>query len=327
MELNDGPENVHLLEQSPTAISEYSDGSVPTVVGSPHPDYLDQRLNHVHSANDTVHERHLTPRELGLRTEGLRLEFDGFQPPIRSHINGEASNPHANTWTYGNYQSTQLKDDQPSKPLKAGSSQYSLLATPDEKKNPTSVRVPRLGPGYVSAKNVKCNRNRLVSIGIPVVALYATALSGFWFSLAIWRPSWGQIISTSRKGITLANASVACTLLAKSIEVSLVTLFVAFLGQKLSRRALFDQSKGISLAQISMKIWVVQPGSIVSHFELLRYAGLTYLGVMTLSVTVFAMLYTAASDALGRSSPKFVPLYLYHDGTRCRANQNPTDPH
>ncbi len=315
MELHEEFENAHLLEQSPSTTSEHSDSSVPTVVESPYPDYLYQHLDYVHSANVTVHDGHLAPRESVPGTEGLALEIDGFQTPIGSHANVEdvtleeslpqAPDPHANILKYGNYHNTQLKFDQLFEPLKTRSNQYPLLATPDEKNNSIATKVPRLASEYGPANYVTCDRNRWVSTGILIIAFYATAVSGFWFSVAIWRPTWGHLIS--RSGITLTNASVACTLLAKSIEVSLVTAFVAFLGQKLSRRAFFDRSKGVSLAEIAMKTWVVQPGSMVSHFQLVKYAGLTYLGVMTLLVTAFATLYTSASDALGRPSLELVP--------------------
>lgn len=312
MELNEGVENAHLLEQSPSATSECSDGSVPTVVESPYPDYLHQHLGYAHLADATVHDRHLSPRESVPGIEGLALEFDGFQHLDDNYTNLEdvtskerlpqAPDPNASISRHDNYHNTQFFE-----PLKTRSNRYPVLARPDEKYNPISTSVPRLTPENGPVNHITCNRNCWVSIGIVIAAFYATAMSGFWFSVAIWRPNWGRLIST-QSGITLANASVTCTLLAKSIEVSFVAVFVAFLGQRLSRKASFDRSKGISLAEIAMRTWVVQPGSIVSHFELVKCAGLTYLGVMTLSVTVFAMLYTSASNALGRSRPSPYPF-------------------
>lgn len=312
MELDEGFENAHLLEQSPSMTSECSDGSVPTVVESPYPDYLHQNQDYVHSADATVRDRHLSPRESVPGIEGLALEFDGFQPPNHNYTNLEdvtseerlpqAPDSDASILTHDNYHKTQLFEPPKIRPIRCP-----LLTRPDEKNHPTSTSVPRLTPEYGPANHVTCSRNCWVDIAILIVAFYATAVSGFWFAVAIWRPNWGRLIST-QSGITLANASVACSLLAKSIEVSLVAVFVAFLGQRLSRKASFDQAKGISLAEIAMKTWVLQPGSILSHSELVKCAGLTYLGVMTLSVTVFAMLYTSASNALGRSRPNPYPF-------------------
>ena len=86
--------------------------------------------------------------------------------------------------------------------------------------------------------------------------------------------------------------------IAKTIELSFVTVFVAFLGQVLSRRALIKRSKGITIAEMSMRSWVMQPGTMITHFETLRYAALTFLGLIALLGALVAMLYTTASDAL-----------------------------
>jgi hypothetical protein len=49
--------------------------------------------------------------------------------------------------------------------------------------------------------------------------------------------------------------------MAKLIELSFVTAFVAFLGQVLSRRAFMkDHGRGVTLSELSMWRWVVQPG-------------------------------------------------------------------
>jgi hypothetical protein len=52
--------------------------------------------------------------------------------------------------------------------------------------------------------------------------------------------------------------------MAKLIELSFVTSFVAFLGQVLSRRAFMkEQGRGVTLSELSMWRWVVQPGTLV----------------------------------------------------------------
>ena len=96
-----------------------------------------------------------------------------------------------------------------------------------------------------------------------------------------------------------ATASILFAAFAKSIELSFVTVFVALLGQVLSRRAFRTKSKGITIAEMSMRSWVMQPGTMITHWETIRYAGLTALGVIALLTAFMAMFYTTASDALG----------------------------
>ena len=44
----------------------------------------------------------------------------------------------------------------------------------------------------------------------------------------------------------------------------------------------------------------MQPGTMITHFESLRYAGATFLGMIALTATLCGMLYTTGSDALGK---------------------------
>jgi hypothetical protein len=84
-----------------------------------------------------------------------------------------------------------------------------------------------------------------------------------------------------------------------------VSVFVAFLGQVLSRRSLMKTSRGVSIAEMTMRSWVIQPGSMITHWQNLHYAGLSVLGTITLTAALVAMLYTTASDALVSPSLKF----------------------
>lgn len=88
---------------------------------------------------------------------------------------------------------------------------------------------------------------------------------------------------------------------AKTVELTFVTVFVAFLGQVLTTRAMKNHVKGVTLADMSMRSWIMQPGTIFTHWETLRYSALTFIGILTLTGTLTAMLYTTASDALGKS--------------------------
>jgi hypothetical protein len=60
------------------------------------------------------------------------------------------------------------------------------------------------------------------------------------------------------------------------------------------------RSSGINIAEMSMRGWIMQPGTLITHHESVKYAALTFLGVISLTATLFAMLYTTASDALGK---------------------------
>lgn len=55
----------------------------------------------------------------------------------------------------------------------------------------------------------------------------------------------------------------------------------------------------MTLAEMSMRSWIMQPGTMLTHWETVRYAAVSFLGLVSLLAAVMAMLYTSASDALG----------------------------
>ncbi|KAL9011317.1 MAG: hypothetical protein Q9173_003827 [Seirophora scorigena] len=140
-----------------------------------------------------------------------------------------------------------------------------------------------------------------LAISILVLSVYSTALSGLWLGVAIAEPRYGHGISPMGS-MPPATASLLAAAIAKSIELSFVTVFVAFLGQVLSRRALVRKSKGITISEMSMRQWIMQPGTIITHWQAVRYAAWTFLGVIAMSGALVAMLYTTASESL--VSPK-----------------------
>ena len=146
-------------------------------------------------------------------------------------------------------------------------------------------------------------RSQWVRILIITVAFYSTMMSGLWFAVAARRPWWGSYIS-STSFVGLDNISTVCALLAKSIEITFVTTFVAYLGQQLTRKAGSRKSQGISIADMSIKSWVLQPGSMVSHWASFRIAAISTTGLVTFLATWSVMLYTSASNALGNCSFK-----------------------
>lgn len=88
--------------------------------------------------------------------------------------------------------------------------------------------------------------------------MYSTLLSGLWLFTSIYQPRYGRGISDS-EGWKMApsTATLVCTLIAKTIEMSFVTVFVAFLGQVLTRRAFVKKSNGVTLAEMTMRNWVI----------------------------------------------------------------------
>ncbi|KAK6330359.1 hypothetical protein TWF696_003455 [Orbilia brochopaga] len=140
-----------------------------------------------------------------------------------------------------------------------------------------------------------------LSVIILILCIYSTAGSILFFAVAVARPRYGTRISTAT-GLRPQDAQLISAILAKTIELSFVSVFVSFLGQVLSRRALMTGSKGINIAELSMRGWVTQPGTLITHTSSVRFAGLTFLGALSLTATILASFYTTAADTL--VSPK-----------------------
>ena len=105
-------------------------------------------------------------------------------------------------------------------------------------------------------------------------------------------------IISSRGSLSPSTASTLFALLAKTIELSFVTVFVTFLGQVLSRRSFVKASRGVTIPELTMRTWVIQPGFMITHWQHIQHAGLTVLSAITLTAAVVAVFYTTASDAL-----------------------------
>jgi hypothetical protein len=131
-------------------------------------------------------------------------------------------------------------------------------------------------------------------------------MSGIFLILALRGPRYNWI----RKGgsMTPYIADLLTAFFAKTIELSFATVFVSFLGQVLSRRAFMkNQGRGITLAEMDMRSWVMQPGTMITHFEALKSSILSFLGVLSLVAAVVAMLYTTASESLVQPYLRYGP--------------------
>ncbi|KAK5732170.1 hypothetical protein LTR17_010747 [Elasticomyces elasticus] len=137
-----------------------------------------------------------------------------------------------------------------------------------------------------------------LSVGILILAVFSTILSGLFLIIALRGPRYGKMIHTNGS-LTASSAAFLTSILAKLIELSFVTVLVAFLGQALGRRAFKQQAgRGVTLAELNMRSWITQPGSMLTQWHTVRYAGITLLGGLALLGAISAMLYTSAATAL-----------------------------
>jgi hypothetical protein len=136
-----------------------------------------------------------------------------------------------------------------------------------------------------------------LSIAVLIFSFLSTALSALWLLLAIWQPRYGTAIHSGGK-FTPATASTVFALFAKLIELTFVTIFVTFLGQVISRRAIVQASRGVTVPELAMRTWVIQPGFMFTHWQHIQHAGVTVLTLLSVAAAFSAMFYTTASDAL-----------------------------
>ncbi|KAJ5131938.1 hypothetical protein N7448_006096 [Penicillium atrosanguineum] len=182
------------------------------------------------------------------------------------------------------------------------SSETSPVTTPGFLKTPQGIpTTPHQHHGNCPSRaTVLQRRFSWVPVTIFVLAFYATVFSGIYLAVAIRKPRWSNVgVGGS---LAASTANLLCAFFAKTIELAYVTICVAFLGQVLSRRALTQDSRGVSISDMSMRAWIMQPGSMLVHWETLRYSALSFLGLIALIATFVAMLYTTAAEAL--VSPK-----------------------
>lgn len=111
---------------------------------------------------------------------------------------------------------------------------------------------------------------------------------------------YGNLIGHKQESTTeVSTAILLASVLAKTIELIFVTAFVAFLGQLLSRKALVSSSRGgVTLAELTMWRWIVQPGTLLTQYEISKYSGFSFLGLLILVSAVLSTLYVTAATVL-----------------------------
>ncbi|KAL4972648.1 hypothetical protein BDW66DRAFT_162745 [Aspergillus desertorum] len=258
------------------AAKEYRLPPLPEFVSSWNPFDLGDRSNiryeHAPNAEDATDDQHQPVQPVGL----------GISQPA-----------HSRATSYDTTQTTAITPDAASSQF--AHSETNLLGEQSHSPSPSPshpyvVKCP-------TKKTIVHRRLSWVPATILVLAFYSTIFSGIYLVVALMKPRYGRFIGVDGK-LAAPTASLLSTLFAKTVELAYVTVCVAFLGQVLTRRAITKGSRGISISDMSMRTWIMQPGSLIVHWESLRYSGWTILGAITLTATLVAMLYTTAAEAL-----------------------------
>lgn len=145
-----------------------------------------------------------------------------------------------------------------------------------------------------------------ITIFMLFLAVYTFCFSGVFLGIALAKPRWGRRIGPD--GLPYATATLLSALFSKTVELSFVAVLVATMGQILTRRAISRRTRagpGISIADMTMRTWILQPGLIFTHGSALKYAGPTLLGALVLVSTLAATFYTTAAEALASPKLKF----------------------
>ncbi|KAF7185181.1 hypothetical protein HII31_13456, partial [Pseudocercospora fuligena] len=156
----------------------------------------------------------------------------------------------------------------------------------------------------VSAASFKQRRlGNGIAVTIIGLAMFCTISSAGLFFLACAQPRYGLHIRKSGS-LTPSMAAFLTSFVAKLIELSFATIAVAFLGQALTRRALHQKSvRGATLAEMNMRVWIMQPGAVMTQWDSIRYASMSILGLFALLAVLTTILYTSAATALVQPQP------------------------
>jgi hypothetical protein len=130
---------------------------------------------------------------------------------------------------------------------------------------------------------------------VLTTSIYSTTLSGLWFILAV--TSYQYDIG-HKHDLSFSDVSTIIAALAKTIELSFELVSVAVVGQELTRRLTTRSCDGINLAQMQLKAFLAQPGSMITNWQAFFHVAPTFLGVTAVFIGAIGVLYTTASDAL-----------------------------
>lgn len=132
-----------------------------------------------------------------------------------------------------------------------------------------------------------------ISVTILFLAVFASIFSAIFLVIALRGPRYGRSIRRDGGTLTPSSAAFLTSLFAKLIELAYVTVSVAFIGQALARRAFkLERAQGVTMAELNMRSWIMQPGTMITQWESVRYAGLSLLGAVSALAALMAVLYT-----------------------------------
>lgn len=98
------------------------------------------------------------------------------------------------------------------------------------------------------------------SFSVILMSVLASGLSGLFFFVGATGPAYGNLVGTHGV-LTASTAAFVTAVLAKLIESMSAVLVAVLVGQVLARKAHApDKHRGVSLAQITMRGWAMQPG-------------------------------------------------------------------
>ncbi|KAL9081752.1 MAG: hypothetical protein Q9159_007060 [Coniocarpon cinnabarinum] len=149
-----------------------------------------------------------------------------------------------------------------------------------------------------SSKPLQSNVKDRTYITLLALAVFSTVFSGIYLAIAVIRPGYRDLILQSDDGrISYSNAKLIFALIGKLVELAFVTVFVAFVGQAISTKA-FNKAHGVTLAEILMRGWIVQPGQMLVQPPLFKSAMRSLIGILSAIAALSALLYTTAVSAL-----------------------------
>ena len=126
-------------------------------------------------------------------------------------------------------------------PASQANAKLRSAAQDDERATTTHLKRTREPPG-----------SQWLFIGMLVLILFSTIFSTIFLVIALLGRRNGQRIS-ERGVVTPSQAAVLTALIAKAIEVSFATAFVAFVGQHLTNKALKHCGPGVTLCQMNVR--------------------------------------------------------------------------
>ena len=108
-----------------------------------------------------------------------------------------------------------------------------------------------------AAQKVYATRKSWLYCSTLALSAFSTLFSGAYLFAAFYQPRWGRSIASMDGSLDPSTASTISSLGARLIEMSFVTVFVAIIGQLFTRKAFTKGSKGVTLAELTMRNWVL----------------------------------------------------------------------